>query len=542
MQILTFILKNLHGRSAIFFTVVAATLINAAASFYIPVTLADFANDPLKPGAFVSATLLIAGLYGVSLFASYIVRGRGEALSKNYANFVRLKYFKQFSHLPLGVLRKKHSGYMQSLVNKAAEGLGSIIFSMFWDLVPGLLLAVLFFVYMARESLPLAAANLAIIAVFVIISSMLARKMVPLAAEQNRRNAVLLGGYADFMANITTVTQLGVRSFAQDRLQQHAANSNQQTDLLQQFHARRWFLLHTLFGIAFITSIGFLVNQIAQGHVSPGVLVLFVSAYGMLRGLIERLSENIKSFMEVTAYLQELQAIVGGDYLQKSSKVVADWQSISLKDVQFRHTGSSVNVTIPAFTLQRGQKICVEGRSGQGKSTFLALLTNNLRPQHGECLVDKTAFTSVGRDFFETNVTVIAQEAEMFHLSVRDNLTLGRTISDATLVTYLKELELYDWLEGLDKGLDSLVGEKGVTLSAGQKQRLNIIRGILQDRSLYILDEPTSHLDSHTEELVVAFLGKHLANKTAVIVTHRSALKKICDQTFVMYNHTLSKK
>ncbi|HET9411762.1 MAG TPA: ABC transporter ATP-binding protein [Candidatus Saccharimonadales bacterium] len=531
----------MHGRSAVFFTVVAATLINAAASFYIPVTLADFANNPLKPGAFVSATALITGLYVVSLLASYIVRGRGEALSKNYANFVRLKYFKEFSRLSLSVLRKKHSGYMQSLVNKAAEGLGNIIFSLFWDLVPGLLLAVLFFVYMARESLPLAAANLVVIVVFVVISSLLARKMVPLAAEQNRRNAVLLGGYADFMANITTVTQLGVRAFAQGRLQQHAESSNQQTDLLQQFHARRWFLLHTLFGIAFISTIGFLVGQIAEGHVSPGVLVLFVSAYGMLRGLIERLSENIKAFMEVTAYLQELQAIVGGAYVQKSSHKVADWQSINIKDVQFRHEGSSVNVTVPMFSLQRGQKVCIEGRSGQGKSTFLALLTHNVRPQVGSCMVDNIAFSSVGRDFFETNVTIIAQEAEMFHLSVRDNLTLGRSISDTTLITYLKELELHDWLKGLDKGLDSLVGEKGVTLSAGQKQRLNIIRGVLQDRSLYVLDEPTSHLDAHTEDLVVAFLGKHLANKTAVIVTHRSALKKICDQSFVMHNHTLSK-
>lgn len=539
MRVFLYILKNLGEYKKLFYIVAVVSLINGAASFYIPVSLAEFANDPLRSGGFGLTVILIVGLYVVSLVASYVVRGRGEALSKNYANLIRLKYFRELSGLPLGSLRKKHSGYMQSLVNRVADGLSSIIFAFFWNLLPGLLLLILFFVYMARESLPLAFLNLAIMTGFVITSGFLARKMIPIAAEQNRRNATLLGGYADFMANISTVAQLGIRSYAQKVLGGHAAKSNEQTDRLQQFHARRWFLLHSLFGLAYLSTIVFLIWQISLGNASIGLLILFISAYGMMRAQIESLSENVKSFMEIKAYLKEIEDIIGLPVDEKHSKKISSWQTITMSNVLFKHQGSADTISIPSFSINVGQRVCIEGKSGQGKSTLLGLLTNALRADSGKRQVDETPYEKIERSFFEDNIAVVAQEAELFHLSVRDNLTLGRQVSDKALLRYLKELEMEEWFKSLDNGLDSIIGEKGVTLSAGQRQRLNILRAIALDRSLYILDEPTSHLDTHTEEVVIAFLKKHLKDKAMVAVTHRPALRSICDTAYEMKNHRL---
>lgn len=538
MRVFLFILNNLGEYRKLFYVVAIASLVNGAAAFYIPVTLAEFANDPLRSGGFSFTVALIIGLYLTSLLASYVVRGRGEALSKNYANTIRLKYFEELSALSLGKLRKKHSGYMQSLVNRVADGLSAIIFAFFWNLLPGLLLLVLFFAYIARESIPLAFFNLLIMTGFVVTSGILARKMIPIAAEQNRRNATLLGGYADFVANITTVVQLGVRPYAQNVLSGHAAKSNQQTDALQQFHARRWFLLHTLFGLAYLSTIGFLLWQISLGGATVGLLILFVSAYGMMRAQIESLSENVKSFMEIKAYLHEIEDIIGQPAKDHGSKK-ASWHVITMKDIVFKHRGSSDTIYIPSFSIHPKQKICIEGKSGQGKSTLLGLLTNALHDEEGERRVDGIPYEETGRAFFEDHMAIVAQETELFHLSIRDNLTLGRHVADKTLLGYLEELEMLEWFKSLEKGLDSMVGEKGVTLSAGQRQRLNILRAVILDRSLYILDEPTSHLDAHTEAIVVTFLRKHLADKAIVVVTHRPALKSLCDISYEMKNHRL---
>lgn len=542
MNILLLILRNLGEYKKLFYIVAAFSIINGAASFYIPVSLAEFANDPLQPGKFGYTITLIVGLYIISLVASYVVRGRGEALTKKYANFMRLKYFQELTALPLGKLRKKHSGYMQSLVNRAADGIGDIIFALLWNLLPGTLLVALFFIYMARESVLLALVNLIIMTGLVATSSVLARKMVPIAAEQNRRNAILLGSYADFMANIATVVQLGVRPYAQGILGNRISQSNQQTDALQQFHARRWFLLHTLFGLAYISTISFLVWQIAQGGATIGLLILFVSAYGMMRSQIESLSENIKSFTEIRAYLQELDDAIGRPNTDEHGNKKTSWSNISLQGIVFNYPGGGDTIHIPEFSITRKQKICIEGKSGQGKSTFLGLLTNALQPEEGSRTVDNTSYASISRLFFENQIAVVSQEAELFHLSVRDNLTLGQDVKDNTLLRYLDEVEMREWFDGLSDGFDSIVGEKGVTLSAGQRQRLNILRAIVLNRSLYILDEPTSHLDAHTEEIVVSFLQKHLTEKAVVIVTHRLALRSICDTSYQMKDHRLSLK
>lgn len=94
----------------------------------------------------------------------------------------------------------------------------------------------------------------------------------------------------------------------------------------------------------------------------------------------------------------------------------------------------------------------------------------------------------------------------------------------------LKELGLFDWVRSL---------EKGVKLSAGQKQRINLLRGILLDRDIYLLDEPTSHLDAETEKRVIEFLKARLQGRTAIIVSHREGIRKICNRAYRMESHEL---
>ncbi len=134
---------------------------------------------------------------------------------------------------------------------------------------------------------------------------------------------------------------------------------------------------------------------------------------------------------------------------------------------------------------------------------------------------------------------MISQESEMFSLSVRDNIVLGQTIPNQDIIDALREVDLYEWIGALEDGLDTLVGEKGIKLSAGQKQRINLIRGLLLDRDIYLLDEPTSHLDAETEKKVISFLQKRLHNKTAVIVSHRPAIQSICERFYEFKGHEM---
>ncbi len=137
------------------------------------------------------------------------------------------------------------------------------------------------------------------------------------------------------------------------------------------------------------------------------------------------------------------------------------------------------------------------------------------------------------------DLVFVSQEVELFDLSIRDNLCLGKNIPDEILFQLLDEAGLMNWYNELPEGLETMVGERGIKLSAGQKQRLNLIRGILMNKDLYFFDEPTSNLDMVSEEKIANMIKKYLNDKTYVIVTHKTKLKELCNKHYIFNNHMM---
>jgi ABC-type bacteriocin/lantibiotic exporter with double-glycine peptidase domain len=132
-----------------------------------------------------------------------------------------------------------------------------------------------------------------------------------------------------------------------------------------------------------------------------------------------------------------------------------------------------------------------------------------------------------------------SQEAELFNLSLRENLNMGGDISDEEICTLLCDLGLSELLETLPEGLNTPVGEKGLKLSTGQKQRIAIARAILLRRPILLLDEPTSHLDSATEQSVLKCLQTIAPTTTIIIVSHEPIFHSFCEREFVIEGGTL---
>jgi ABC-type bacteriocin/lantibiotic exporter with double-glycine peptidase domain len=194
---------------------------------------------------------------------------------------------------------------------------------------------------------------------------------------------------------------------------------------------------------------------------------------------------------------------------------------------------------IPSFSLKAGERVLITGASGQGKSTFLSILANHREPGEGRCLWNGTPYGEFDESLTHS-FAVVSQEAELFNLSLRENLTMDGTISDNEVLKLLHDLGLGDLMHSLPEGLDTRVGEKGMRLSSGQRQRINIARCLLLKRSIILLDEPTSHLDKGSEELVVQCLKRLPPDVTLVIVSHQGALKSLCDRECVFQDGRLS--
>ncbi len=541
--VLKYLYQHLGRFKVRFYLLFATGLLDGIATFSIPVFLAEFTKTALTASHRNRLITFLLVLYAASLFLQWIIRRYGESLGPQFGNDLRFRYFTAMEHLPIQRLLYYHSGYALSLINRVADGLGSLLPTTFWIFAKGISNLTLFFVFTARESLMIAIFNLILLAIFTAISAYLSRKMIPIASDLNHRSAALMEGYADFMANILTLKKLGIYPFAEGRISEKIRETNAQSIRLQHFHANRWFCLHLLFGIALLSTIGFILFQISKGETSASLLILFVAAYAVVRGNVEVLSENFKGLMEMKSYLTQLEEMLSPARLSQGNGQgdgqAMTWSEMRFQGVVLQYPGTSKRIVIEEFYLRKGEKICIIGKSGEGKTTLLNLLANLINPDHGRRLVDQLEYAEIRMDPFQRKFVFISQEVDLFNLSLWENITLGEKVDEKKMSALLERLDLTRWLTSLKKGLQTHVGEKGMRISSGQKQRINMARGILLNREIYLLDEPTSHLDTATEQKVIMLLREFLKDKTAVIVSHHAALRQLCDRCYVMKNHLL---
>jgi ATP-binding cassette subfamily B protein AbcA/BmrA len=535
MRALRLVLRNLDHFRLSFFLIFLTGVISAATSFFIPVLLAEFTKTAFSTEKFIHLSIWVFVLYYITMPLQWVLRKFGEALGSKYGIYLKLKYFKKLRAQSAVQLMRHHSAYVLSMISSVSDGLGHLANEILWGLTYILTNLTLFFYFTARESVAVACSNLVLMAIFVVLSTALAQKIVPIIGRMDKTRASLLERYVDFAGNVLTVKKLGIGSFVESELRSRIDGVYCAIQDVQNFHANRWLVLHSLFGLTYISTIIYMLWEVSQQRSSPAVLILFVASYASVKGNVERLSENLKAVIQMEASISNLEEIMPETNEPNEVTQKVDWNTLELREVEFSYSENSPPIFIPQLTMHRGDKICVMGPSGEGKTTFLNLLAGFYLPQRGQRSLDGTSYSNE----LESQTAFIAQEAELFNLSLYENLSLGRNIPRSRIENCFERLDLMGWLSKLEAGLDTNIGERGVRVSAGQRQRLNLLRGILLDRSVYLLDEPTSHLDRRTEQRVIDFIREELREKTVVIVSHREAIRGLCTRHFEMANHLL---
>lgn len=520
-----------------FWALLLVGALDGISTFSVPILLAECTKPPISVDVLHRLVPVIATCLSLSLFFQWCLRSWGESLTGWFGNELRIKLFERAERLSIDALSAYHSGYIASLINQVASSVGTLSSTIVWLLGHLFTVLALFMLFTARESTEMAAVNLGIFAVFVSVGVVLARKIVPLADDKNKTQAVVMERFIDLLTNISTIKKLGIISWADRKLRADSALSDASIFRFQRFHANRWSLLHGIFYTAFVTTLAFLLGGVGAGTVSASILILFVAGFGRVQNLAERLSELIKSLLETNAYVAKLEEVLSQERVFGTTPA-GGMREITCDSIVHTFGDRSQRISIPSFSLKAGTRVLITGRSGQGKSTFLSILANHREPREGQCLWNGVPYAHYNESLTHS-FAVVSQEAELFNLSLRENLTMDATISDDEVLALLHDLGLGDLMHSLPDGLDTKVGEKGMRLSSGQKQRINIARCLLLKRSIILLDEPTSHLDKGSEELVIQCLKRLPAEVTLVIVSHQGALASLCTQEFVFENGRL---
>ncbi|MFY9309334.1 MAG: ABC transporter ATP-binding protein [Bacteroidia bacterium] len=257
-------------------------------------------------------------------------------------------------------------------------------------------------------------------------------------------------------------------------------------------------------------------------------------------GPLQELGNIISTYREAEASLENFQTILNTPKEEKPLHPVAikGIQELVFSNVSFKHqTASNKALDDISFTVRTGETIAFVGPSGSGKTTLVKLLVGLYQPKEGQILYNGTSGKSIDLDQLRSQIGFVTQDTQLFAGTIKENLLfVAPKATDAECMDVLQKAACQTLLARADKGIDTMIGEGGVKVSGGEKQRLSIARALLRKPSLLVFDEATSSLDSITEEEIsktVRELSKN-NNQVTILIAHRLSTIMHADKIFVL--------
>jgi subfamily B ATP-binding cassette protein MsbA len=297
----------------------------------------------------------------------------------------------------------------------------------------------------------------------------------------------------------------------------------------------------------FILGLTFLVSalliwyggyQVMQGATTPGELAAFFLYALIIAGPIGTFVRLYTQIQEARGAIQRVYEILDTEPIVQNPENPVSLEnitgSIQFENVSFGYQDTGVIHDV-SFDVLPGQTVALVGPSGAGKSTIIKLLLRFFDPNSGTIRLDGHDIRTLDRKSFLSQIGLVPQETLLFGGTVRENILYGKLdATEAELEEAAQKANAHEFITNMEKGYDTIVGEKGTKLSGGERQRIAIARAILKDPKILVLDEATSSLDNRSESLIQEGLETLMAHRTTFIVAHRLSTIHKADQIIVL--------
>jgi ATP-binding cassette subfamily B protein len=372
------------------------------------------------------------------------------------------------------------------------------------------------------------------------LSSTLSRRIKTLQKEIVAKTTALAGSTTESLRNIELVKSLGLAN-------QEVTRLNQTTEKILGLELRK---VRYLRGLSFVqgTSVNFLRTTILflmlylifQREITVGQFFsLWIYSF-FIFGPLQELGTVINVYREAEVSLNNFEQILLTPREPRPAEPVqvGRLETLAFEDVGFTHqTAAAPALSGVTFQALRGATIAFVGPSGAGKTTLVKLLVGLYAPQSGRILVDGHDTRTIDLPDFRERIGFVTQETQLFSGSIRENLLFVRPdASDAECVDVLKRAACDSLLARAERGLDTIIGEGGVKVSGGERQRLSIARALLRRPQLLVFDEATSSLDSITEDEITRTIRSVATSRDAItiLIAHRLSTVMHADRIYVL--------
>ena len=528
------------------------------ASVYLPFILKDIvdtldANSADKQNsALVIVPLALVAAYGLVRLSIVVLAEIRDTLfgrvTERAIRRIGLKVFRHLHALDLDFHLNRQTGGLSRDIDRGTSGINFLMRFMVFNIVPTLLEIVMVVTILF--------VNYGIWFALITLTSIVSYIAYSIFATEKRTRYVRAANQADSSSNTRAIDSLlnyeTVKYFTNEEYEAQAYD--EQLSTWEQAKIKNRLSLFALNGgqaliiaIAMTAMLALAASEVAKGNMTLGDFVLINAfmmqlfmplnflgfVYREIKGSLANI-ENLFGLLAKTAKVQdvpdatELRLAGPGDNSQNQASIV-------FNNITFAYNKKRPIIKGISFSIKAGEKVAVVGQSGSGKSTLVKLLFRFYDVDSGDIQINQQDISQVSQHSLRTHIGIVPQDTVLFNDTLFNNVQYGcPTASKDEVLKAIELAHLSEFIASLPDGLATMVGERGLKLSGGEKQRVAIARTILKNPQILVFDEATSSLDSHSEQAILTAINEVAKNRTSLVIAHRLSTIVDSDNIIVM--------
>lgn len=464
----------------------------------------------------------------------------GQCMAFKATHGLRLRLFEHLKKIPIQYFQKTPVGNTLTRLGSDTDSCGSFYSDGFLELFSNLALLLFSILVMFSYDARLALMTMVFFPFMVGISAwfrILFRKL-----QYQYRNE--LSSLNSFLQESLSGLSI-IRVFArQEWILEQFRTINQNYKKISLLYAKRYAgffpIVQSFSDLSLVACYAGVLIIIKDESLSAGTITAFAWIASIYTRPLREISDRINTLQS---------AMAAGDRIQEFLEIPVDpsvhaplvdldpaaQRSIEFRNVHFAYRKDQPVLKDLSFSISRGSRVALVGMTGCGKSTVLNMLLKFVEPSQGTVFLQGSPIGSIPTSQLFQKIAWLGQDTYLFPGTLKDNIVLGQEFNGDRLQDVCRSAQIFDWIESLPHGMETVVGPHGQDLSMGQRQLVAYARVLYQSPEILLLDEPTASIDSQTEHALNKALEEVLKNRTALIVSHRPATIAACDRILILH-------
>lgn len=514
------------------------------AAVSVPLYLKDIVDQLSVPATLLALPVLALTGYGCArLLSSVLGELRDAVFARVIQGAVRSVAGGVFQHLLRLSLRfhlERQTGGMSRDIERGTKGIGFLLNFTVFNILPTLLeIGMVTAILLHRYAWPFALVTFGTIAVYIAFTLVVTEWRTVYRRSMNDLDSKANAKAIDALLNYETVKYFNNEGYEAERYDKNlaaweaSAIKNQVS--LSMLNAGQGLIIAS--GVTLIMVLS--AREVVAGRMTVGDVVLVATFITQLYAPLNFLGFVYREIKHSLADIERMFALLSANEevadAPEAEVLAARAAGVRFEQVGFAYESKRRILSEVSFEIPAGKTLAVVGASGAGKSTLSRLLFRYYDVGQGRILVNGRDIRELTQDSLRAHIGIVPQDTVLFNDTVYYNIAYGRPgASREEVIEAAKSAHIHDFVSGLPDGYDTMVGERGLKLSGGEKQRVAIARTILKNPPILIFDEATSALDSRTEKAIQRELAEISANRTTLIIAHRLSTIVDADQILVM--------